>query len=62
MEEAKETPMSEHWMSFVEAISKPGAIVRVDVPNAERTIWDGHSFGASTQFIAEQIAALAKHL
>ena len=59
MSEAAQTPMSDHWRSFVAAISKPGAVVQVNVPNDDKTIWDGHSFGSSTQYIAERIAILA---
>jgi hypothetical protein len=54
-----QTRMGDSWKSFVEAISKPGAVVSVDVPNDARTIWSGHSFGSSTQHIAERIATLA---
>lgn len=54
----KETPMIDHWRSFVDAISKPGAIVKVDTPTTNPGIWGGHSFGSATQFIAERIAAL----
>lgn len=54
--------MSDHWKAFVEAISKPGAVVQVHVPHKNErqiNIWDGHSFGDSaTQFIAERIVAL----
>lgn len=62
--DTKTTPDIEHWQAFVRAVSKPGAIVRVDVPHKLEsgglTVWDGHSFGASTQFISKQIAEIER--
>ena len=55
--DAKLAPDIEQWRSFVRAIGKPGAVVRVDVPHellSGNTVWDGHSFGASTKFIGER--------
>lgn len=56
MIDAALTPMSDHWKAFVDAIGKPGAVVRVDVPH--NNVWSGHTFGSATQFIADRIASL----
>lgn len=59
--DTKMTPDIEHWRAFVRAISQPDAVVQVGVPHkleCGNTVWDGHAFGASTQFISKRIAQL----